>query len=148
VPRPTRTPIGLQLAGVARVVSRAFDDALAEAGGSVPAWLVLIAVKRLQRANQRELADAVGIQGATLTYHLNAMEAAGLVIRRRNSENRRTHTVELTPGGEALFLRLRDAVQAFDRKLRSGLGGVDIAELERLLGRLRENAASSPRSEA
>jgi MarR family transcriptional regulator for hemolysin len=148
VPRPTtRTPIGLQLAGVARVVSRAFDDALAEAGGSVPVWLVLIAVKRLQRANQRELADAVGIQGATLTYHLNAMEAAGLVIRRRNPENRRTHTVELTPDGEALFLRLRDAVYAFDRRLRSGLGEVAIAQLELLLGRLRENAAPSPRSD-
>jgi MarR family transcriptional regulator for hemolysin len=148
VPRPTRTPIGLQLAGIARVVSRAFDDALAEAGGSVPVWLVLIAVKRRQRANQRELADAVGIQGATLTYHLNAMEAAGLVIRRRNPENRRTHTVELTPGGEALFLRLRDAVQAFDRQLRSGLREVDIAQLERLLGRLRANAAPSPRSDS
>jgi MarR family transcriptional regulator for hemolysin len=147
VPRPTRTPIGVELAGVARVVSRAFDDALAEAGGSVPVWLVLIAVKRSQQANQRELADAVGIQGATLTYHLNAMEAAGLVIRRRNPENRRTHTVELTPDGETLFLRLRSAVQAFDRQLRSGLAEADIVRLERLLGRLRENAASSLRSD-
>ena len=58
-----------------------------------------------------------------------------------------THTVELTPGGEALFLRLRDAVQAFDRQLRSGLREVDIVQLERLLGRLRENAAPSPRSD-
>jgi MarR family transcriptional regulator for hemolysin len=146
VPRPTRAPIGLQLAGVARVVSRAFDEALAEAGGSVPVWLVLITVKQRQRANQRELADAVGIQGATLTYHLNAMEAAGLVTRRRNPENRRTHMVALTPGGEALFLRLRDAVHGFDRHLRAGLAEVDIAELERLLGRLRQNAAPTPGS--
>jgi MarR family transcriptional regulator for hemolysin len=147
VPRPTRTPIGLQLAGVARVVSRAFDDALAEAGGSVPVWLVLIAVKGRQQANQRELAATVGIQGATLTYHLNAMEAAGLVIRRRNPENRRTHTVALTADGEALFLRLREAVHGFDRQLRAGLAEVDIAELERLLGRLRQNAVPTPRSD-
>ena len=43
--RPARLPIGLHLAQVAKVVSRAFDDALAEAGGSLPVWLVLISLK-------------------------------------------------------------------------------------------------------
>jgi MarR family transcriptional regulator, transcriptional regulator for hemolysin len=70
MPRPSGTPIGLHLAQVAKVVNRAFDDALARAGGSLPVWLVLIALKSRQGANQRQLADAVGIQGPTLTHHL------------------------------------------------------------------------------
>ena len=74
--------MGLHLAQVAKVVNRAFDDALARAGGSLPVWLVLIALKSRQSANQRQLADAVGIQGPTLTHHLNAMESAGLLTRR------------------------------------------------------------------
>ena len=82
--RPVRPPLGRHLAGVSRAVSRAFDEVLAEAGGSLPAWLVLIALKSGQRASQRELAEAVGIQGATLTRHLNTMESAGLVTRRRD----------------------------------------------------------------
>jgi MarR family transcriptional regulator, transcriptional regulator for hemolysin len=136
---PARLPIGLQLARAAKAVSRAFDDALAQAGGSVPVWLVLISVKSRQAASQRELAAAAGIQGATLTHHLNAMESAGLVTRRRDPENRRTHLVELTPAGDALFLRLRDAAMAFDQQLRSGLSGRDIDQLEQLLTRLRGN---------
>jgi len=139
VPRPARPPIGLHLARTARSVSRAFDDALAQAGGSVPIWLVLISLKSQQVRNQRELAEAVGIREATLTHHLNSMDEQGLITRRRDPANRRVHLVELTEAGEAVFQRLRGAATAFDQRLRSGLSGDDVSQLEALLGRLAAN---------
>ena len=141
MPPPAGPPIGLHLTRTARVLSRAFDDALAAAGGSVPVWLVLISLKTQRLANQRKLAETIGIQGATLTHHLNAMEADGLVTRRRDPTNRRVHVVELTDAGEALFQRLRAAAVAFDRQLRAGLADDDVATLARLLDRLRDNVA-------
>ena len=141
MPRPTRQPIGQHLAEVGKVVSRAFDDALAQAGGSRPIWLVLISLKLEQLASQRELADAVGVKGATVTHHLDAMEAAGLVTRHRDPKNRRMHIVELTPEGDALFFRLRDAAMAFDQRLRSGLSEGDVSQIDGLLSRLRSNVA-------
>src|SRR5262245_48732779 len=134
-----RSPIGLTLASSAKLVSRAFDEALAAAGGSLPVWLTLLSVKTQKLANQREIAAGIGIQGATLTHHLNGMEAEGLLTRRRHPENRRTHQVELTEAGEGLFLRLRQAAIAFDRQLRLGFSEDEIASLERLLVRLRTN---------
>ena len=139
--RPARQPLGLYLTRVSKTVSRAFDETLAEAGGSLPAWLVLISLKSRQLASQRELAEAVGIQGATLTHHLDTMETAGLVTRRRDAANRRLHLVELTPAGDALFLRLRDAATAFDQRLRAGLSDGDVGQLEALLTRLRDNVS-------
>ncbi|HYB46110.1 MAG TPA: MarR family winged helix-turn-helix transcriptional regulator [Streptosporangiaceae bacterium] len=139
--RPVREPLGLHLTRVSRIVSRAFDDALAEAGGSLPVWLVLISLKSGQLASQRELADAIGIQGATLTHHLDTMESAGLVTRRRDPQNRRLHLVELTPAGDALFVRMRDAATAFDQRLRAGLSQPEAAQLEELLARLRDNVS-------
>jgi MarR family transcriptional regulator, transcriptional regulator for hemolysin len=139
--RPAREPLGLHLTRVSRTVSRAFDDALAEAGGSLPVWLVLISLKRGQLASQRELADAVGVQGATLSHHLNAMEAAGLVTRRRDPRNRRLHVVELTPDGDALFSRLREVAFGFDQRLRAGLTDQDIDRFEALLTTLRQNVS-------
>ena len=59
--RPARTPIGLVLSRAARVVSRAFDEALADAGGSLPMWLVVLNLKSGRAANQRELAASVGV---------------------------------------------------------------------------------------
>lgn len=139
MPRPASPPIGLKLTSTAKAVGRAFDEAMAAAGGSLPVWLVLLSLKTRRVANQRELAAAIGIQGATLTHHLNAMESDGLLTRRRDPANRRVHLVELTERGESAFLRMRGAAVAFDRRLRAGLAEEDVAHLAGLLDRLREN---------
>lgn len=141
--RATRPPLGLSLARAARVVTRAFDEALSAAGGSLPTWLVLLNLKSRRAANQRQLAEAVGVTEATLTHHLNAMETAGLITRQRDPDNRRIHVVELTDAGEAAFLRLREAAMTFDRKLRRGVSADDIATLEHALSRLATNVAQS-----
>lgn len=142
MPPPARPPIGLKLARTAKAVSGAFDDALAAAGGSLPIWLILISLKTQRLGNQRELAEAVGIQGATLTHHLNAMESAGLLTRRRHPDNRRIHIVELTESGDAMFHRLRTAAVTFDQRLRAGVTAGEVAVLEQLLDRLHHNVAA------
>jgi MarR family transcriptional regulator, transcriptional regulator for hemolysin len=121
------------------VVSRAFDDSLAEAGGSLPVWLVLLNLKTRRLANQRELAESVGLREATLTHHLNAMESEGLITRRRDQTNRRIHVVELTDTGEAAFVRLRAAALSFDRHLRHGVSDDEIARAETVLTHLANN---------
>ncbi|HXS64044.1 MAG TPA: MarR family winged helix-turn-helix transcriptional regulator [Streptosporangiaceae bacterium] len=136
---PSQIPIGLQLTRVAREVSRAFDNALEDAGGSLPMWLVLLNLKINPRASQRELAEAVGVREATITHHLNAMEKDGLLTRRRDPANRRIHIVETSNAGNALFLRLRDTAAGFDRQLRQGLDEAGLAKLRELLGCLAGN---------
>ena len=134
-----RPPVGMNLARTSKVVAQAFDAALVEAGGTLPVWLTLLSVKSKELANQRELAGMIGIQGATLTHHLNAMEAQGLLTRRRDPENRRVHQVALTEAGEALFGRLRMAAIAFDKRLRSGIADEKLAEFADVLAALRGN---------
>src|SRR5205085_11978878 len=113
-------PVGLDVARTGRLLSRLFDDELVAAGGSLPAWLVVLALMSADHPMQRDIASEIGIEGATLTHHLNRMEAAGLVTRRRTPENRRAQIVELTDAGRQLFATLRDAVIGFDRRLTRG----------------------------
>ena len=143
--RPDAEPIGLLLTRTAKVVSRAFDEALTEAGGSLPAWLVLVSLEGQAHGAQREIAEAVGVEGPTLTHHLNRMEAAGLVTRRRDPDNRRVHRVELTDDGEATFRRLLQTVAAFDARLRAGLADRELTALRGLLDRLHANVAAPDR---
>lgn len=103
-------------------------------------WLVLLNLKLNPAATQRALAGAVGVREATLTHHLNAMENDGLLLRRRDPDNRRVHIVQLTETGEALFLALRDAAVAFDSQLRHGFTEAELGRLGRLLDRLAGNA--------
>ena len=123
------------------MVSRAFDEALGLAGGSLPVWLVLLNLKMGRTATQRELAEAVGIREATLTHHLNGMETRGLVTRRRDPDNHRIQVVELSDAGDAAFVRLLEATTAFDRRLRAGLPDADLESLGGLLDRLAANVA-------
>src|SRR6266567_9154481 len=126
VPEPFPVPIGLRLNQASRAVERAFDDALAEAGGTLPVWLILLNLKIRRPGTQRELAEAVGIREATLTHHLNAMDAMGLITRTRDTANRRIQIVALTEEGEQVFLRLREAAVAFDTRLRTGVAEAEI----------------------
>jgi MarR family transcriptional regulator for hemolysin len=123
-------------------VSRAFDDALSRAGGSLPVWLVLVNLKANPRAAQREIAEAMGVSEATLTHHLNGMESQGLITRRRDPANRRVHLVELTEDGEETFVRLRAAALAFDRRLRRGVTESEVGQLRSLLDRLAGNVGT------
>lgn len=139
--KPSAQPIGLQLRSTARVVSRAFERALAEVDGSLPTWLILVSVKSESTSTQRELAAAVGIEGATLTHHLDGLERAGLVTRRRDPDNRRVQLVALSQAGEEAFERMRKAVIAFDRRLRTGISDQELDALRGLLDRLRANTS-------
>ena len=120
-------------------MNRALDDALAEAGGSLPVWLILVSLKGRHHGAQRELAGELGIEGPTLTHHLNKMEAAGLVSRQRDPRDRRAHLVELTAAGDAMFSGLLETVVAFDRRVRTGFTDDEIAALGHALDRLRAN---------
>jgi MarR family transcriptional regulator for hemolysin len=139
MPTPPRPPIGLQLSRTARSLSRAFDRALADAGGSQSTWLILLSLKTGRWRTQSELAEAVGVRGPTLTHHLDGLERDGLVTRARDPENRRIQRVELTDAGDAAFHRLRRAAQAFDERLRTGFGEDDLEALRAALARLAEN---------
>ena len=139
--QPDGAPIGLQLAVTSKAVSRAFNGALAQAGGSLPVWLVLSSLKQAHRRTQLELAQAVGIEGPTLTRHLDGLERAGLVERRRDPVDRRAVRVDLTGEGERLHGRLLQAVIAFNRRLTAGLSEQELNGLRRTLARLEENVA-------
>jgi MarR family transcriptional regulator for hemolysin len=132
-------PVGRQLALTAKAVTRAFDTALVQAGGSLPTWLVLSALERDRWRTQHDLALALGIEGPTLTRHLDALERAGLIARTRGVADRRAMRVEATKEGRVLYKKLLDAAIDFDRGLRAGFSARELALLGELLERLKQN---------
>jgi MarR family transcriptional regulator for hemolysin len=136
-------PIGMLVARVGKALDRAFDEALAVVGGTRPAWLILLAVKSGAGTTQTELAKHVGISGPTLIHHLDRLESTALVARTRDPANRRPYTITLTPAGDELFVRLRAAAVAFDRRLRDGISDRRIADLRDVLIALSDNLVSA-----
>src|SRR5438477_12205103 len=122
-------PIGRQGVATAKTVNRAFNHALADAGGSVPTWLILTTLRRDRWRTQLDLARAVGIEGPTLTRHLDGLEESGLVERRRDTADRRAVRVELTDAGKELYATLLEAVIAFHKQLTAGFAETELIQL-------------------
>jgi len=141
--RPRGTPIGLQLGRTSKTVGRAFNDALSEAGGSLPVWLILSALRGQAHASQHDLARGIGIEGPTLTRHIDQLEAGGLVRRVPHPDDRRAVLVEPTEAGVELHARLLEVVIAFNRSLTQGLSHDDLETLRRTLGVLEANVGTS-----
>jgi MarR family transcriptional regulator, transcriptional regulator for hemolysin len=140
---PLVQPIGLAVSSTAKALNRAFTDELAQVGGSQHVWLILVALKRQRWRAQQEIAAAVGVEGPTLTHHLDRLEKAGLIERARDPQDRRAVRVELTPAGDELFHTLRKAAMAFDHCLSAGIADDDLETFRRVLAQLRENVAKS-----
>ena len=115
---------------------------MADAGGSASAWQVLLLVRSEQWDTQSRMAQAMGITGATLTHHLNALERQGLVRRWREDSNRRVQRAALTDEGEALFQRLRHVALRHDERLRSQLTDAETELLAELLDKLQAGLQS------
>ena len=117
----------------------AFEDTLAAAGGSLGIWVVLSALSDVGCVNQAVLASHVRLEGATITHHIDRLEASGLVRRRLDPGDRRVRMLELTPEGAELHARLLAAVKDLEAKVLGGLGAADQAALRRALDRIGAN---------
>ena len=140
--RPQGTPIGRKLATTSKAVGSAFNAALAAEGGSVPVWLILNSLKEGRWSTQLDLARSLGIEGPTLTRHLDNLEQSGFVRRRPSEVDRRAVRVEITAAGEAAHKRMLVAVIAFNKRLQAGVTRDDLRWLEKILTRLEENVGS------
>jgi MarR family transcriptional regulator for hemolysin len=135
-------PLGRDIVFLAKEVRVAFEGMLARAGGSLGTWVVLSALTQGGLVPQKVLASHVHIEGATMTHHLDRLEAQGLVRRVVHSEDRRVRHVEPTAAGKRLYTKLFAVAQEFDRAMTAGLGDADKAELRRLLGTIAANVAA------
>ncbi len=131
-------PIGFVIAQTAKATTRKFESRLVAAGGNLAGWLVLLALQNSGWILQSDLAEHVGIQNATLTHHLNALEKLNYIHRKRLSHDRRAHRVEITKAGQLHFNHLKTTAQAYDAKLRGALSVKEMVQFRAFLQRIVE----------
>jgi DNA-binding MarR family transcriptional regulator len=103
----------------------------------------LAAVGRLGRPTLGELAQAEQVQPPSMTRVVAAMEAAGLLVRSGDEEDRRVSRVELTPQGRATLERIRSLKTAYLARQIGLLTPEDRDDAERL-ARLLERFVGAP----
>src|SRR5262249_41488970 len=111
----------------------AFEATLTAAGGSLGTWVGLAALSEGGGVTQAPPAAHVRLEGATITHHVDRLEAAGLVRRTLDPGDRRVRRLELTDAGKALHERLLAAVIELQSRLLGGISHRDRAVLARAL---------------
>ncbi len=138
VPKHRIPPLARELVFTAKAMREAFEAALAAEGATLGTWVVLSALSDVGLVSQAALASHVHLEGATITHHIDRLEAADLVRRTADPDDRRVRRLELTEEGRALHQRLLVGVAKLEQMVMGGLSSDDRETLERVLGTIQE----------
>jgi DNA-binding MarR family transcriptional regulator len=101
---------------------------------------------QLERAPQglkmNELSRRLMVTGGNITGITDQLVSEGLVERLPVEGDRRAYLVRLTPAGHASFEAMAHAHETWIVQALGGLGEKDIAQLHKLLGRVKDSAVA------
>jgi DNA-binding MarR family transcriptional regulator len=125
--------LGYRLRLAQQEIFRDFAEAIPEVSPGRAGMLLLIDAN--PGVTQSRLAHAVGLDRSTLVGVLHALEAQGLVERRRG-EDRRTNGLWLTRAGRKLVAGLKRRVRMHERRVAARLSAEERTQLLALLAKL------------
>jgi DNA-binding MarR family transcriptional regulator len=105
-------------------------------------WIFLRALWREEGLSQRELSRRVHTTEPTTVSALRLLERNGLIRRVRNTNDRRTINIFLTPKGRALEDTLLPSVLELNRVATEGLSREEVEDAFRLLNTMQRNVAA------
>lgn len=118
---------------------QAVDRRLKYLGVSQASWMTIaIAAKADTPLSQSELADRLGVEGATMVAMVDRLVKAGLVVREASSTDRRVKRVVLTPAGVAIYAKVKTEADALRSQLLAKVDAKQLLIATELLEGLRE----------
>jgi DNA-binding MarR family transcriptional regulator len=124
------------LGRAAAAAGRKANGALAELGLDVRHYALLATLEAADPPSQRTVADALGIDRATVVALVDDLEARGLVRRERSTRDRRANVLALTPAGRRTLARAHALMETCEDEFVSALPEPERERLADLLQRL------------
>jgi DNA-binding MarR family transcriptional regulator len=135
--------IGTALRETYRAFARALSQNLAPLGLTLSMWFALRSLWEIDGLSQAELGRRIELNPAAVVAVLNALEAAGLVARRRTRKDRRIYNVFLTAAGRKLRTRATALALQVDARAMRGVKPGEIEQVLAILKLLRGNLADN-----
>jgi DNA-binding MarR family transcriptional regulator len=136
-PLQLSTPL---LGHLARRLRTAMESELDGFGLRARHLLALTVLRDIGQTSQANLSEALRLDRTNLVGLLNELEDAGLIERRRSPEDRRRHTVALTPAGSSRLAEMEKAVAGVEERILAPLDFEQRVTLHALLQQATANA--------
>ena len=141
--------LGFWVGSLASAMRKGLDAELAAFGITAAQWPILEMCDRGQANTLMELARVIPVDPGAISRQVEKLVRKGLVRRRRQSHDRRSQRLDLTPAGSALVPELAAAVRANNAKFLAGMSRQEqqaiIATIERMLRNAEMAAAPDGR---
>jgi DNA-binding MarR family transcriptional regulator len=138
-PAVPRIGLGILLRTADMTFNRAFRDELAGHGITFSQFQHLFRLWENDGLTQVELSRRIGIQMASSTSVLDALERSGLIRRVRQPADRRKINVFLTPKGAALEKPLTACAARINARARRGLSVAEVTMLFGIVEKITKN---------
>ncbi len=138
--------IGYQVYMAHRALARSLDATLAPFDLTSGQWNALNQLEEHGAMTQKELAELLKKEPATVVRLLDRLVKRGLVERTPHPDDRRANIVANTPVASELLVKIEPAVVARADAVAAGISDDDLAVFFDVLDRVRKNAIVSTRS--
>jgi DNA-binding MarR family transcriptional regulator len=137
---PHWTPTaGMLLLKIGKAAERRFEKAL-KPSGLTPRHLGVLFEVQARPTSQQALIETIGVDPSKLVGLLNDLEADGLIVRKRDPEDRRRHIVEVSAKGSARLEDAKKVAATVEEELLAGLDADQRAELLALLAQVADSS--------
>jgi DNA-binding MarR family transcriptional regulator len=127
--------LGWSLGTLLRGYLKRSAEALGDLPGGARGFQVLSIAGSGSCSNQAAIAESTGLDRTVLTYLIDDLEKAGLVVRTPDPNDRRSRRVTLTDAGAKRLDELQSRMQAVEDQLLAGIPSDDAAALRSILTR-------------
>jgi len=132
------------LALLHRQMIKLLDQELAPLDLGHGRYLYLFSLYLRGGRKQQELADLIGADKAAATRALARLEAAGYIVRRPDTRDRRATRVDLTAKGRELRPQLERAAEKSIGSFTAALNSTERAQLRHLLAKMAAPLVTGP----
>lgn len=127
----------------AKAFQKSFDIELRKnASVSLSQWRVVGALVIQPGLTQKEIADKVGIEGATLVPIIDKMEKEGLLKRKPDSNDRRVNRIYLTQKADSLWESMVECALKIRKSSTKNISENDIQTTLETLRKISQNLTS------
>ena len=117
-------------------LARRFGERLAPLGLEQRQAGMLVRLAQNDGRSQQAIAELIGVNATRMVFLTDELEKLGLVERKRNPADRRSHALHLTEAGTAMLARVREVTAAHEADVTASLSDAERGELTALLRRL------------
>jgi DNA-binding MarR family transcriptional regulator len=109
-------------------------------GLKIPEWRLIAVIAEGEGMTQQALGSATRMDKVTVSRAAIALYDRGLVQRRPNPDDQRSHLLSLTAAGKALYDSVTPKALALEKQVFAGFSAAEIATFRTVLDRVEASA--------